>query len=941
MNPNTPDFDQIVLAHAEELLFPARDAGMKDEELSASYREFFKGEREKIRRAHDEGATGLNVAAWRSALIDAVIRDHYEITSQRDGVPPYTLVASGGYGRGLLNPGSDIDIQFLIDDNLGRKGMDEATERIRQFLTMLYDAGFEVGHGSRTMKEAIQFANRDHPTKTALLDARFIAGDADRFNAFETAFFKECIEGNQHEYLKARSEDIRARHRKFGRTAHRKEPHVKLGCGGLRDYHNLIWLNWMLQHSRDLGELVKSEQLSLIAFTEIEAAYEFLMRVRNELHFIQRRQSGDILTLRLQGIVATHFQYPGSTVIKRSEQFMRDYYRHTRNLYQHGTSLMQAFHLEVEEESSPLPIVGALAERLNRRKNVSFDGFVARDGLVFTEGDSDPFAEDPRRMMRFFLHTQQRGLKTSPEIRRLFKEHWYSIDERFQRSRSNRDVFEQILQNRGQVARILRQMHRVGFLGRYLPEFGQLTDLVQHEFYHQYAADEHTLRCIDEVDRILQSNESEEAGFKRIFQDMVDPVGLYVALIMHDTGRAEGVRAHEHASAELASKVCRRLHYTGDRLRMIMFLVDHHLTFWRTATTKDISDPDTIADFAAAVKTKDRLEALYLFTYVDSRGTSDDAWNDWKASLMKNLFVATEAYFGDRQAFEEQFNRPVSKTREAVTKRLDDSYADEIDAHFRILPQRYFNYRGEASITRHIKLFRRFLERVRSDSLDSMEPVIGWEARPNEGYTLMEMACWNRHNLLAITAGALASKKLNIMSADIFMRDDDLVLDIFRVCTPNFSPINNAGTIKRLEKLIEEACRVGEAAEPIDFGKLIEKQAAPSVLDEPGPLFTMPQRVYVTNELNETDTVLEIQAVDRIGLLYDIFSVLSRLDTEVLSARISTQAGAAIDRFHLVDTQTEKKIVDPEKLEAIRNQVWGCLEVAERQVARVQDLRLG
>ena len=365
---------------------------------------------------------------------------------------------------------------------------------------MLYNAKLDVGHGVRTIREAIEFANQDHPTKTAHLDARFIAGDAGVFETFEETFFKKCIVGKERRYLEERSAEIRTRHRKYGRTIHRQEPHVKMGCGGLRDYHNLIWLIWMMQRSRDLKDLVKTKQLSLIAYTEIEAAYDFLMRVRNDLHFSQKNHSGDIMTLRLQGIIATNLDYPGKTIIQRSEHFMREYYGHTRALYQHGTSLMQAFELEVENSSAyGVPIVSALAARFHGKKRKRFGNYVTKDGLIFPN-ETDPFGENPREMMRFFLHTQQRGLATSPEIRRLFKDHWHEIDGNFRRSKTNREIFEQILQNRGQVAPVLRQMHRVGFLGRYLPEFGHLTDLVQHEFFHQYTADEHTLRCIEQLD---------------------------------------------------------------------------------------------------------------------------------------------------------------------------------------------------------------------------------------------------------------------------------------------------------------------------------------------------------------------------------------------------------------------------------------------------------
>ncbi len=601
---------------------------------------------------------------------------------------------------------------------------------------------------------------------------------------------------------------------------------------------------------------------------------------------------------------------------------MKDYYRHTKNMFQHSTSLMQSFELEiVGDDTKRIPVFNFLARQSTGEE--VFDGFYSKGGLIYPEHDKI-FEEDPKRLMRFFLHTQRRHLRTSPDIRRLFKLNWGLIDGNFRRNKSNRETFEEILQNRGQVAHILRRMHRNGFLGRYIPEFGRLTDLVQHEFFHRYSADEHTLRCIEVLDSLIHEEDPKKKFFRKVFQELDDPVAMYIALLMHDTGRSEEVRHHEDASAILASKVCKRLNYSGDRLRLIMFLVDHHLTFWRTATTKDISDPNTVADFAGAVKNPRWMEALHLFTYVDSNGTNDEAWNDWKASLMRQLHRSTESYFGDQKLFQEQFNRPVEETKEKVVKKLGDDYKEEIEAHFKAMPERYFRHRGAASIGRHVKLFRRFFKSVHRTTSDAMVPKLGWEARPDEGYILLEVAGWNRKMLLAKVAGALAARNLNILSADLFTRSDDLILDIFRVCTATFNPVQSPREIERIQKMMDDEFCVDSCT--VDFPALIEKQEAPSITQAEPPNFDIPQRVYLSNEVDEQATVLEIQAQDRIGLLYDIFTILGNLEAQVLNARISTQAGAAIDRFAIVDSSSEKKIVDPDRLETIEAKIAECLE---------------
>lgn len=914
---------------ARASLEAVRAASSERRQPAAIYKEFLKTARKELRESHAGGGGGLEIAVRRSGLMDVLLEDLFHLALSESGAAsgggvtaPVTVMASGGYGRGQLNPGSDIDLQFLVPGSSLRISA-EVENMVKQVSTMLFDLGFKVSYPVRSIKEACKFANKDHPTKTALLDARFIVGDEAFFARFEEAFFDQCIRGREKGYLAERGRDIRSRHQKYGNTPHLQEPNVKEGCGGLRDYHNLIWVLWVLRESRDLQALVEQGKLTHIAYAEIEEAFEFLMRVRNELHYSQQGTPGDILTLRLQGVVATKLGFPGSNMLRRSEAFMREYYRLTRSLYQHSTSLMQTFELEVVgDDTARIPVFNFLARQSGAEE--AFDGFYAKGGLIYPENDA-VFEEDPPRMMRFFLHSQRRHLRSSPEIRRLFKLNWDRIDGNFRKSRANRDTFEEILQNRGQVAHILRRMHRVGFLGRYLPEFGQLTDLVQHEFFHRYSADEHTLRCIDVLDSLILTEEPKKQFFKRTFQEMDDPVALYVALLMHDTGRAENVRHHEDASAILAEQVCRRLGYRGDRLRLIMFLVDHHLTFWRTSTTMDIGDLKTIANFAAAVKSVSWMEALHLFTYVDSKGTNEEAWNDWKASLMSQLHRRTAAFFEDRSKYRKEFTRPLSESKREVLAKLPESQRDEVEAHFEKMPDRYFRHRGVSSIVRHLRLFHRFFELIHRSTNESVVPVLGWEARPNEGYSLLEVAGWNRHHLLAKVAGALAARNLNILSADLYTRADDLVLNIFRICTATFNPVTSAREIERIEALLEQEFDVGEKA--VNFHSLIEQRVAPSILSTEPPNFEIPQRVSIHNHDDEASTILEIQAQDRIGLLYDLFTLLGNLDAEVLNARISTQAGAAIDRFYLVDSNTEKKILDKDRLARIEAEVAACLHV--------------
>ncbi|MDB6069396.1 MAG: UTP--GlnB [Verrucomicrobiales bacterium] len=895
-----------VQAHARKALAPDPDLVQAD--LIKRYRSFLKKEEHRIRLQHKSGASGTDVCTQRSTLLDVVLHNLFAGALAKSAAEVrVTLVATGGYGRGLLNPGSDVDLLFLHPERGGREMSGRTKDVIEKVLYMLWDVGFKIGHAVRTLKETYAQANNDHQTKTALLDCRFITGDRALFDEFSAGFPKHCLTGKQKDFLAFRAMDLAERHAKQSNTVYLQEPHLKNGCGGLRDYHNILWCCQVKLGLKNMEDLIRTRVFTRIAGQEIVKAHDFLLRVRNDLHYVEKRPS-DLLTLRAQGVVATNLGYPGRRIVQRCETFMRDYYHHARNLYQHNLSLMERFELEKVEEKDG--IFSFLALRKGTKKEL-FDGFYSRDGFIFPE-DDNIFLEDNTRMMRLFQHCQLRRLKLSPQIRQLFKEHYGLINRTFRYRKANRETFEAIISRKGEVGHTLRQMHRVGFLGRYLPEFGELTDLVQHEFFHRYTADEHTLKCLERLDE-LSDNKDPKLGFhQNLFHELEDPFVLYAALIMHDTGRAEGVRKHAYASTELADAVCRRLQVPDTRRNMLLFLVDNHLLFWHTATTRNLEDPEVIAGFAKIVRRKEWLDALFLHTYADSRATNEAGWTDWKESLVRQLYKATAAYFADQAAFRSSL--PPAEQRQSTLALLDDSYSAELDAHFSSMPERYLAHRTPTSIARHLKAFRAFYRQQRKDDrANPLTPVLKWTARPEQGSSELILCTWDRQMLLSKIAGSLAANSLNILRADLFLRSDQLVLDVFRVCTTDFTPVTDEKQIKGVNELLSRAC-MGEA---IDFAAIIAKR----IKEEPEPLpgwrSEFPMRVFMTNEQHRDYTIVEIQAVDRIGLLFQVFHTIGQHGFEITHARINTEKGAAIDSFCLT-TQDGKKITDPTALQSLK-----------------------
>jgi len=898
-------------AHAKVALKPAAQGQLSPAERIALFKRFMKIEEHRIKLRHRAGAGGLETARARAELLDVVLAAIFRSAVKSSGTPAaLTLVATGGYGRGTLNPSSDIDLLFLVP-RASNKLPENIEAVVQEILYVLWDVGFKVGHAVRSIAECVQQARADQENKTALMDARRVTGDRKLFAEFRRRFRNEAVLKGQKAFFALRRDDLRTRHKKYSHTVFLQEPNVKEGCGGMRDYHNILWVTRVKRGTPRLRKLVEARLLTATAYREIEEAYDFLNRVRNELHY-QAGRGADQLTLRLQGVVATTFRYPQRSMLRRTEAFMRDYYRHTKALYQHTTSLMEIFQIEQEDLAETSGLRSFLTFR--KRKNEEFDEFIARDGRIYPSRP-DIFRKDRHRMMRLFQHTQQRGLRLSPQMRKLIKAHWEEIDRPFRYCKAKRETFQAILSRKGDVARTLRQMHRVGFLGRYLPEFGALDCLVQHEFFHRYTADEHTLRFIEAVDALVDNTSPKLAVYRQLLHEIEDPVALYLAILLHDSGRSENVREHTDGSAMLAQRLCNRLQIRGSRRRMIMFLVDHHLTFWRFATTKNIEDPEVVAEFASLMKTPARLDALLLFTYGDSNATSPDAWTSWKETLLLQLHSSTRRFLTEgRDSFAAAIRAEKRDLRERANSTLGEGFAKDIERFFARMPGGYFRFRDPASVPVHIRATRQFTE-AESKGDGGFQCAGQAIDFPDRGYTELVLVSRDKPLFLEKVCCAIAAQGINILSADFYTRTDGVVLDIFRVCTTDFAPV---GDPKLRENFIRTLYELGNA-EHYDAADYLKPKV--NVLRPRGKGgITFPVRAHLSNELHPSCTTIEVQAVDRIGLLHDLFHAINRCGLDTVHARICTEKGAAMDTLY-VTVPGGGKVTDPGQLDHLQGQL--------------------
>ncbi|PYL07314.1 MAG: [protein-PII] uridylyltransferase [Verrucomicrobia bacterium] len=908
-----------ILAHAQSRL--GATATKRPTEVLPLYKRFLNVEEHRLRLRHQAGGGGREICARRAELVDVLLQYVFGAASaaaRENGQPdvPLALIGLGGYGRGELNPFSDVDVMLLHRQRA--EISPHLEEMVNQILYLLWDSGFKVGHSTRSIKEAIAQANSDMHTKTAMLESRFLAGDTELAREFREQFRSKCVEGHEREYVGLRMQDQVARHKKFGDSVYLQEPNLKSGCGGLRDYQNLLWITYFREGSLSTNQLVGKDWLSESDQRRIEKAYDFLLRLRTDLHYATGRAT-DILHMNLQEQIAKRLHYSPRNGQLLSETLMRDYYEHTRNILRVTERITEQFVTGYSTNKthslfSFLPLVRA-------DKTPIGEAFFVRNKQLYP-ARPDIFRKDSEQMMWAFQLAQERELDLSPELADLLTRSLRHVTRTYQYARGPRTIFKEILSQKGKVGRILRMMHRVDFLGRYVPEFGQLTCLVQHEFLHRYTADEHTLVCIDKLDALRETNDPKLVAYRRIFEQLEDPLVLYLALLLHDSGKAVGARPHSEASALFAQRVAARLQLIPQQRKSLILLVDHHLTLSRTAQQRNLDDPATVMEFAHIVKDQRNLNALMLLTLADGQGTSAEAWSDWKESLVWGLFHETSRYLADRKSYYEQTRIERESLQASVSKNLSPDYAEEIEAHFDFMPDHYFRATDVPKIIEHLRLFRSFLANVSSPAQDGfaetspgefpLAPAIKWKVVPEQGHTAMIFCTWQRERLLAKVAGSFSVVPLNILSADVFPRGDNVVLGVFRVCDTKARPVTNPHDFQ----LVEQTLRRALEDETFDFLPLIEKAKRLSRRVAVGIEF--PTRITIDNKTHPTYTLIEIQAPDRIGLLYDVLSCLDRENILIPLSRINTQAGAAIDTLYVVDGSNHSKITDSHRVRMIQ-----------------------
>jgi [protein-PII] uridylyltransferase len=886
------------------------------------YKNFLKVETHRLKILHRAGASGREICRARSAIIDLLLR--HILAGIRNGspevarVPPpiCALVAIGGYGRAELNPHSDIDIMFLHDGERMARGKPRPAlvALVDGLLYMLWDLGFKVGHSVRSIEDCVSVANGDMQSKTSLIEARLIAGDAPLFERFAGALLAKCVRGHETEYIQARLLDQAARRNKYGNSACMQEPNIKNGCGGLRDYQNLLWMAYFKDRTRTPEELEKKEVISAAERKQLESAYDFLLRARNELQYLLDRAS-DVLTKSVQPAVANNLGWHDRSPSERLEKFMKVYYTHGRNI--------DLITRTVEQRLALVPAPQGRLLRLRGLFRLAEAPEQTADGLKFVNGEMRPlssgiFRDSPRRLMRVFLHAQQRGLKLHPDLAQLIRQNLRLADNAFLRDEHVRETFLEILDQRGNVAPTVRLMHEVGLLGKFIPEFGRLTCLVQHEFYHQYTADEHTLVCLEKLDQVWESKKPPFGEYAEIFRGVELPFLLYLALLLHDSGKAFRSGNHTVIGARQALRAAHRLGLDGAKTHTLSLLIENHLAMAQISQRRDLDDESVIRNFARQIQTAENLAMLTLHTFADSMATSDQLWNGFKDTGLWRLYRKTLELLSGGTEFQVTEERQRELLAEQVQRLAPPTFDPaEVQAHFRNLPSRYCQVNDAREILRDVAVVHRFIHlQLGAGEENALAPVFTWHHEPDRGYSTVTTCTWDRDRLFSNITGCLTAAGLNILGAEILTRADGIIIDTFFVTDAKNGLLPGREERENFESLAHKVLTGGA----VDLPALIAHTKAAPTIYKSIEGDRIPTVIEVDNDTSESRSIIDVQAEDRVGLLYDISRALAELDLDLSLAKIVTEKGAAVDSFYATE-QDGGKILDTERIKAVKTKL--------------------
>jgi [protein-PII] uridylyltransferase len=858
--------------------------------------------RDEARKALEDGGTGRGCAEALSGQTDDLLRVVLEMSARwlspvESGRKLPTIVAVGGYGRGMLAPFSDIDLLFLLPDKPS-PGMEKVVEAL---LYVLWDLKLKVGHATRTVDECLRQARADMTIRTTLIEARFIVGDKGLFETLQKRFDAETVAKTAPEFVAAKLAEREARVRRAGASRYLVEPNVKEGKGGLRDLNTLFWISKYVYRVRNAHELVAAGVFSPREFALFRRCEEFLWSVRCRLHFLAGRAE-ERLSFDVQRPIARQLGYSTRAGLIDVERFMKHYFLIAKDVGDLTAIVCAALE---ERQTKRTPAFGRLIGRLRRRTRAIADAedFKVDNDRVNVISD-DAFENDPVNLIRLFWIADRSNLPIHPNATRLVTQSLKRIDARLREDAEANRLFLDILTSRNAPEIALRRMNEAGVLGRFIPDFGRVVGMMQFSMYHHYTVDEHLIRAVGELSGVEAGRLAEDLPLAtKIMPQIAHRTELYLATFLHDIAKGRGVD-HSLAGAEVARKLGPRLGLSPANTDRVAWLIEQHLVMSNMAQGRDLLDPRTAEALSAIVQTQERLKMLLTLTVADIRAVGPGVWNGWKGQLLRTLYWETEVVLGGGHSVIDRKGR-VKAAQETLRRSLPGWSDPEFDAYAQRHYPAYWLKVEPARQIAHAKLLHAMAAETRSLATEVTTDAF-------HGVTAVTVVAPDHPRLLTGIAGACAAAGGNIVDAQIFTTTDGLALDTIFVSRAFERDEDELRRGQRIAANIEKTLR-GEV-------RLSEMASPRQPRDVRRGAFAIEPEVTVDNNLSRRYTVVEVSGLDRPGLLRDLTATLSSLNLNIGSAHIVTFGEKAVDSFYISDL-TGQKINAPARQAAIKRRL--------------------
>jgi [protein-PII] uridylyltransferase len=820
-------------------------------------------------------------------------RQHLYPSQNLSAAEQMAIVATGGYGRGLQAPGSDIDLLFLLPYKQTAWG-EQIAEAI---LYCLWDTGLKVGHATRSVNECIRQAKADMTIRTALLEARFLLGDKKLFDELVTRFDHEVVRNTTTQFVAAKLAEREERIRRAGQSRYLVEPNVKDGKGGLRDLHTLFWIAKYVYRVREPDELLKRGVFDKQEYQLFRRCEDFLWSVRCHMHFITGRAE-ERLSFDMQREIALRLGYTAHPGMKDVERFMKHYFLIAKDVGD-LTAILSA---ELEDShAKPMPVLSRVMARLRppRRRSLADNHDFIVDHNRITVANGSVFRRDPVNLIRVFHLAQKNNIAFHPDAMRAITRSLDLIDAKLREDKEANALFLDILTSKNDPETVLRRMNEAGVLGKFVPAFGKVVSMMQFNMYHHYTVDEHLLRCIGMLEEFEEGGKDTPLANELL--QKIQPANrkvLYVTLFLHDIAKGR-IEDHSIAGARVARRFCPRLGFTAAETELVAWLIENHLVMSSVAQSRDLSDRKTIENFAAVVQTAERLKLLTLLTTADIRAVGPGVWNGWKAQLIRTLYYETEPVVTG--GFSE-INRAqrVARAQTEFRAALPDWQPAELDAYIAKLYPAYW-----LKVDLPHKLSHARLVASADKAGKTLATSIGFDPIVTELTVLAPDHPW----LLSIIAGACAMSGANIVDAQIHTTTDGRALDT----------ISLTREFERDEDEQRRASRIADSIEKALRGELRLPDVVTKRMPAKGRIkaFAVEPSVIINNQWSHRYTMVEVSGLDRTGLLYDLTATLSKLNLNITSAHVATFGERVVDVFYVTDLMGAQ-ITSPTRQVAIK-----------------------